>query len=76
MLVYAHADKEQKRATIEIATGSGNPPKKNPAFSNYTVDDEDTLKKLYEPRYQTTIIENFSSTQAVPMLNYRKAIVS
>ncbi len=46
-LIYAHADTEQKRKAIEQATGSGSPATKNPSPSVYTVDDEDTLRKLY-----------------------------
>lgn len=45
-LVYAHADTEQKRAAIELATGASNPIMKGSAC-RFTVDDEDTLKCLY-----------------------------
>ena len=43
MLIYTHADTEQKRKAIELATGSLSPSKKNPSSGVYTVDDEDTL---------------------------------
>ena len=46
-LIYAHADTEQKRKAIELATGSMSPVKKNPSSGVYTVNDEDTLRKLY-----------------------------
>jgi site-specific recombinase XerD len=45
-LVYAHADTEQKRKAIEIATTSGNPLVSSDAYSRFTVDDEMTLKRL------------------------------
>lgn len=44
-LVYAHADTETKRKAIEKAMGTGNGEPEN--SSNYTVDDEELLKKLY-----------------------------
>lgn len=46
-LIYAHADTEQKRKAIELATSSLNPSVKNPAPGVYTVDDEDILRRLY-----------------------------
>ncbi len=46
-LIYAHADTEQKRRAIELATSPMSPAKKNPSAGVYTVDDEDTLRKLY-----------------------------
>ncbi len=45
-LVYAYADTKKKRKAIEQATTPNNPTKKNPS-AVYTVDDEETLKKLY-----------------------------
>ncbi len=46
-LVYAHADTEQKRAAIELATGADNPMKQAGKSIGYHIDDEETLKKLY-----------------------------
>ena len=46
-LIYAHANTEQKRKTIELATSRESPAKKNPSVKVYTVSDEDTLRKLY-----------------------------
>ena len=46
-LIYAHADTEQKRKAIELATSRECPAKKNPSVKVYTVSDEDTLRKLY-----------------------------
>ena len=46
-LIYAHADTEQKRKAIELATSRESPVKKNPSVKVYTVNDEDTLRKLY-----------------------------
>ena len=46
-LIYAHADTEQKRKAIELATSRESPAKKNPSANVYTVSDEDTLRKLY-----------------------------
>ena len=46
-LIYAHADTEQKRKAIELAEHSGSPTKKNPSTGRYTIDDEETLKRLY-----------------------------
>lgn len=46
-LIYAHADTEQKRKAIELAT-SGDSPLKDQLNSNkFVVDDEDMLKRLY-----------------------------
>ena len=46
-LIYAHADTEQKRKAIELAEHSDSPTKKNPSPGRYTIDDEETLKRLY-----------------------------
>lgn len=46
-LIYAHADTEQKRKAIELATSCESPSRKNPSAKSYTVSDEDTLRKLY-----------------------------
>ncbi len=46
-LIYAHADTEQKRKVIELAQHSGSPTRQNPSTGRYTVNDEETLKKLY-----------------------------
>ena len=46
-LIYAHADTEQKRKAIEASTSPSSPLKKALNSQRFTVDDEDTLKKLY-----------------------------
>lgn len=46
-LIYAHADTEQKRKAIEDATPADSPLKEVLDAVRYTIDDEDTLKKLY-----------------------------
>lgn len=46
-LVYAHADTEQKRKAIEKATSKDNPLNDRLDAARYTIDDDDTLKKLY-----------------------------
>ena len=46
-LIYAHADTEQKRKAIELAEHSGSPTKENPSTGRYTINDEETLKRLY-----------------------------
>ncbi len=46
-LVYAHADTEMKRKAIEQATGTNNPLQIARGTRAYTVNDEETLKKLY-----------------------------
>jgi site-specific recombinase XerD len=46
-LVYAYADTEHKRKSIETATPSNSPLRKNLNAERYTVTDDETLKKLY-----------------------------
>jgi len=46
-LVYAHADTEQKRTAIELATDADNPMKQVGKGVGYHIDDKETLKKLY-----------------------------
>jgi len=45
-LVYAHADTEHKRKAIETATSSSNPLAKKISSPRFTVNDEETLKRL------------------------------
>jgi site-specific recombinase XerD len=46
-LIYAHADTEQKRKAIEIATEENPAMKQNLNAERYTVTDDETLKLLY-----------------------------
>ncbi len=46
-LIYAHADTEQKRKAIELATSSDSPLKSQLNSNKFVVDDEDMLKRLY-----------------------------
>jgi site-specific recombinase XerD len=46
-LVYAHADTEQKRKAIELATAQGGPLKDKLNSERYTISEDDILKKLY-----------------------------
>lgn len=46
VLVYAHADTEQKRKAISVATRQGNPLRAAPDM-RFSITDEDQLKKLY-----------------------------
>jgi site-specific recombinase XerD len=46
-LIYAHADTELKRKSIEVATPADNPLKKRLNADRFIVTDDDTLKSLY-----------------------------
>ena len=46
-LVYAHADTELKRKAIEKVTSIQNPLKENRKTANFTVSDDELLKRLY-----------------------------
>jgi len=46
-LIYAHADTEQKRKAIESATPKNSPLKEKLSPSRFTVDDDETIKRLY-----------------------------
>ena len=46
-LIYAHADTEQKRKAIELATPKNSPLKRKLNARRYTVQDDETLKRLY-----------------------------
>jgi site-specific recombinase XerD len=46
-LMYAYADTEMKRRAIEASTSHDSPLKKKLNANRFTIDNEDTLKKLY-----------------------------
>ena len=46
-LIYAHADTEQKRKTIDSATPYGSPLRSKLNSKCFTITDDETLKKLY-----------------------------
>lgn len=46
-LIYAHADTEMKRKAIEAATPDDSPLKQFINAERYTLNDEDTIKRLY-----------------------------
>jgi site-specific recombinase XerD len=46
-LIYAHADTEQKRKAIEMATFGDSPLKKSLNAERYTISEDEILKRLY-----------------------------